>query len=71
MGQGALAIDQLVFVPQVVEWGTLASYMLGSSGHNKENLIENQSGALCWEKCHGPRTLKNAAVVFDRNERLD
>ena len=41
--------------------------MLGSSDHNTENLTANHSGAPCWKKCHVPRTLKNAVVVFNRN----
>ena len=49
--------------PRWLNGAALASYMLGSSGHNTENLTANHSGAPCWEKCHVPRTLKNAAVV--------
>ena len=49
--------------PRWLNGAALAFYMLGSSGHNTENLTANHSGAPCWEKCHVPRTLKNAAVV--------
>ena len=44
-----------------------ACFMLGSSGHNTENLTANHSGATCWEKCRVPHTLKNPSVVFYRS----
>ena len=45
----------------------LACYMLGSSGHNTENLTANHSGGMCWVICQVPRTLKNRFVVFYRS----
>ena len=49
-GDEALPTESLGFVPLVVEWGTLACYMLGTSGHNMKNLNTNYSSAPCWEK---------------------
>ena len=45
----------------------LACYMLGSSGHNTDNLTTNRSGAPWWERCHVPRTLKNPFVVISQS----
>ena len=69
-GLGPLPKEQLGCVPQVVSGEPLAFYMLGLSGCNTDNLTSNHSGALCWERCHIPRMLKNPAVVFDRNRNL-
>ena len=44
----------------------------GSSGYNSEteNLTANHSNAMCWERFHVPRTLKNPAVGFIRSRNL-
>ena len=67
VGQGALPTKQLGCVPQVVKWDTPGILQAVVISHNTENLTVNHSDAPCLEKCHVPRTLKNAAVVFDRS----
>ena len=62
--------DQLGCVPHVLEWPTLACYMLGSSGNNAKNLTANHKDSTCRERRHVPRKLKNYAVVFDRSRNL-
>ena len=44
--------------------------MLGSSGHHTENRTTNPSGTTCWERCHVPRTFKNASVVSSWSRNL-
>ena len=59
-----------VLCPRWLNGILLACQMLGLSGHNMENLTTSHGGATCWEKCHIPRMLKNAAVVSDRSRKL-
>ena len=59
-GQSTFFAEQLGCVPEVVE-----CYIQGLSGHNTENLTANHIGAMCWERCLIPGTLKNPALVID------